>query len=264
MLKRNILGKGRPSIRWVPVAFLALLVVGVGITADAQGPGHGCGHGRGHGQGMGIQVDKQASMVPEAGAGRCDRLCERLDVTDEQREEIEKIRTEAQEQRLAMHKELMRARHALKGELLEDEPSMSTVRNLARKVGEIETQRDIARLEQRMAIRKILTPEQRDRLLFMGQRGGHHRGGPSRGPCAPHGGAHLWHGPRPCHPGAPGAPCAPGAPQAPGYGHGPHGMGRGFQGEWFMPDQMVPGPDDAPAEEMLDYGLLLEDALLDE
>jgi Spy/CpxP family protein refolding chaperone len=90
------------------------------------------------------------------------------DLTDEQKAEIEKIRTADEGKMISLRKELMRIRHELRGEMMKDDPSGSTARKLAEKIGEIRTDMQVAHLEIQLAIRKVLTPEQRDRCLLMG------------------------------------------------------------------------------------------------
>jgi Spy/CpxP family protein refolding chaperone len=245
-MKRQMLTKGTAG-RWVPVALAAFLMLSMVATADAQRPGHG--------RGMRAQAPEATSEGVPAPAGHWDRFCERLELSDEQREAIEKLREEGRQQGIETQKELMRARNELRGVMLEDEPSLSTVRSLARKIGELETEREITRLEHRLAVREILTPEQRDRLLLMDQRRGHQRGGAGRGGHRGCDGHRMGRGqgPGPCGHGA------HGAPMAPGCGHGGQGRGCGFHGEWFAPEA-----PDAPVDETVEYGLLWEEPPLDE
>lgn len=259
-MKTRRLTKGSAG-RWAPVALAVLMMMSALATAEAQRPGHG--------RGGCAQVADQASEAPAAPGERGDWFCRRLDLTDDQRKAVDALCEEHRAQQVESQKELLRARHALRGALLEDEPALGTVRELVRKVGELETQREIARVEHRLAVRKLLTPEQRDRLLLMEQRRGHQRGHPGRAGCGArgHGGRQMECGPGHCDPrgrkmgcghgqSAPGAPCAPAAP---GCGRG---MGRGFQGLWFAPD--APDGDDAPAGETVEYGLLWDEPPLDE
>jgi hypothetical protein len=93
-------------------------------------------------------------------------MAARLDLTAEQKEKIEKIRTADEKKLVSLHKEMMLARHDLRGEMMKDDPDASKVKKLAEKLGGIRTNSQIARLESRIAVRKILTPEQRDKMLL--------------------------------------------------------------------------------------------------
>lgn len=123
----------------------------------------------------------------ELGSKECDpgRF---LDLTDEQRDKIREIREAGREETRAARKELLRLDNEIEGEFLQDEPSRDKLRNLTERAGEIRTQLQLAHLDQRLAIRGLLTPEQRDRALLRkggpghgrhgmkGRRGGLHRG----------------------------------------------------------------------------------------
>ena len=104
-----------------------------------------------------------------------ERMTQYLDLTPEQEEAVAKIRDEGRQERLARGKELMRLRHELRGEMLQDEPSESTAQKLTEQIGDLLTQQRQSRLTQRLAIRKQLTPEQRDKMLLW-QEHRHHRG----------------------------------------------------------------------------------------
>ncbi len=176
----------------VPVLLL-LLVTGLASLAAAQpgafrgdvpppgrpGPGFGpCG-----------------SFGPGQGAGQA-FLLDRLDLSDEQRQQIDTLREKGRREALALRKQLLRLRNELHGEMLQDTPDADKVTRLARKIGDVKTQLRVHRLEQRLAVRKLLTPEQRDELLLMLARHGR-RGGGAMG-CMPGGrpGGRRGHGPR--------------------------------------------------------------------
>ncbi len=148
------------------------LVLGLAAAAAAQ-PGPGAGRGPGDGSGPGE---------------RFGRLYERLDLTAEQREQLGKLRETGRAEGLALRKELQRLRHELEGELLEDAPEGKAVEQFAMRIGEAQGKLQAHRLRQRLAMRALLTPEQRDRLLTLGEgrgmrgegRGGRHFGAPGR------------------------------------------------------------------------------------
>lgn len=99
---------------------------------------------------------------------RTDRMAERLDLTAEQRTAIEKI-TEAGRAKAVEHrKEMARLRHEMKGEMLKDDPGEAALARSIEKIGALRTKQQIDRMKDRMAIRRLLTPEQRDRWLMTG------------------------------------------------------------------------------------------------
>jgi Spy/CpxP family protein refolding chaperone len=106
--------------------------------------------------------------------GECGGIAEKLGaclgLTEEQTAQIEKICPAEQPKLVALRKEMKRVRHDLRGEMMKDEPDLSKAKKYAERIGEIRASIQIAHLECQIAIRKILTPEQRDRLLLMGPR----------------------------------------------------------------------------------------------
>jgi Spy/CpxP family protein refolding chaperone len=141
--------------------------VGAGI-ADPWG-GRGAGRGRG---GDGPRSDRFGGP-PEQ---RIEMLAERLDLSTDQQARIEAIIEEKQPERAALRKQLMRLQHELRGLLLADEPELTAVTQLATRIGDARTKMQILRLEERLAIRGVLTAEQRDRFLTMQPRAGRGRG----------------------------------------------------------------------------------------
>ena len=176
--------------RTLVVLGITVLVLGAAGVALAQGHGMGQGHGKGHGQGIDHGMRMQAMFT-------------RLDLNEEQQAAIEKIHEDAQAKQQATRKDLMRLRNELEGELLKDEPNEKTALELTGKIGELRTAQQQNRLATRLAVRELLTPEQRDKMLLMHE--GQGRGGRHQGHMGRHGGR--------------GRGCG----QSGGYGHGRHG-----------------------------------------
>jgi Spy/CpxP family protein refolding chaperone len=157
----------RPKTRliWAAPVALVLTLTWVALPTSAQPPWAGEGgpgpHGRG---GMGF--------------GKLETLAAELELTDDQKADVEKIREEGRSEGLALRKQMMRFRHKLHGQLLEDEPDRQAVLLLAEQIGDLRTKLEIHRIEQRLSIRAVLTPEQRDELMTLGPR--HGRGGRCR------------------------------------------------------------------------------------
>ena len=128
------------------------LVLGLAAAAAAQ-PGRGPHAGRGEGPGPGERMG---------------RHWERLDLTPEQREQLGKLREAGRAEGLALRKDLLRLRHELRGEMLKDAPEGKVVEQFAARIGETQGKLQAHHLRQRLAMRSLLTPEQRDRLLTLG------------------------------------------------------------------------------------------------
>jgi len=136
-----------------------------------------------------------------------DRMLARLDLSESQAAAIAKIRDEARERGRDTRKEILRLRHELQGIMMQDTPDAAAAQRLVEKMGALRTEQQVRRLQTRLAIRELLTPEQRDRLPLPGD-GPRGRGG--RGPRGGH------HGPDGCPRGDGRAPRACDA-------DGPHG-----------------------------------------
>lgn len=153
----------------------ALLVAGLVIltctgAAFAQGPGDGRG-GRG-GPGQCLQTG-------EFGPGQdrhLERMAARLDLTEEQQAAIAELQEENRGKNLELRKQMLRLRNELDGELLKDAPNSKSVLALNEQLGDLRTAMKANRLQNRLAVRELLTPEQRDKMLLMGEGRGRGRG----------------------------------------------------------------------------------------
>lgn len=111
------------------------------------------------------------------------RLVERLGLSPEQAESLNKLREEGEGERLVLRKEVIRLRHALQGEMLADQPDPGKVAKLSAEIGDAQAKLRTNRLRHQIELRKLLTPEQRDRMLTMRQGGGHRGRGHGHGIC---------------------------------------------------------------------------------
>jgi Spy/CpxP family protein refolding chaperone len=160
-----------------------LLIAGAAAAQpDAEAPpAPPCG-----GQGWGHAWDD--------GQGHQERMAAHLDLTEEQKEAVGKLLEEGRQRRLETRKAMMRLRNQLEGELLADEPDAGRVEKLIEEIGDLRTQQEATHMKQRLEIRKLLTKEQRDRMLMHGPRGGHGRGpGACEAPCDRSGRGHRGH-----------------------------------------------------------------------
>ena len=120
--------------------------------------------------------DDAADFAP----GFLARLERRLDLDDAQHDAIAKIFEAGRARDLPLRKQVRLLEHDLQGEMMKDDPSEKAVLTLARQVGDLRTQMQAGRLQDRLAMRKVLSPEQRDQLMMMREaRGGF---GPGFGP----------------------------------------------------------------------------------
>jgi Spy/CpxP family protein refolding chaperone len=123
--------------------------------------------------------DAAAPDLPRGDASfcgtRCDRMVDRLDLTDEQQQKIAGIREQGRDDCTELRKDIMRLRNELRGEMLADEPSESRILKLTDDIGAKRTELRKHQVRQQLAVREVLTPEQRDRMLLMRGRGGRSR-----------------------------------------------------------------------------------------
>lgn len=101
------------------------------------------------------------------------RLARRLELTDAQQDAIANIFEAGRARDLPLRKQARLLRHDLQGEMMKDSPSEKTVLALSKQVGDLRSQMQAGRLLDRLAMRKLLNEDQRDKLMMMGgMRGG--------------------------------------------------------------------------------------------
>ena len=142
------------------VVLVTLVSVTVGM-ASAQGPGSGKGKG------------------PDFRLGR---MAAHLELTEDQQASIKALKEKAGSEGMQVKKELARLKNQIEGEMLKDVPSEKTVLSLNEKMGALKTELKANRLKTRLAVRELLTPEQRDKMLTIRGNGREgrskgHRGG---------------------------------------------------------------------------------------
>ena len=166
--------KIRPN-RTIAVATATILVLAVSGLALAQGPHGGgkgdCSQARCDGDGPGIE-----------------RMAARLDLNEEQVKVVTDLQEQSRQKNEALRKDMLRLRNELQGELLKDTPDTKAAKGLVAKIGDLRTQMQQNRMETRLAVRQQLTPEQRDKMLMMGEGHGERGGRGARGGCGSHGG----------------------------------------------------------------------------
>lgn len=141
-------------------------------------------------QGFGPPPQRRAFSGPGRGMRMLDRgkLREELGLTDEQIERLRALRFEGAKKKIQMRSQLSLKRLELRELLQADEPSRTAIDRKLREVSDAQHALLKQRIEQRLAMRTVLTPEQRDQLKELRprfRRPGriHRRGGfPGRGP----------------------------------------------------------------------------------
>lgn len=117
---------------------------------------------------------------------RLEHMTERLNLSADQQAGIEAIQTKGRAANQKLRKEALRLENELEGEMLKDEPSQKAVLALTKKLGDLRTEMQTNRVSNRFAVRELLTPDQRDKMVAMGPghdrgRGGHGCDGDCRG-----------------------------------------------------------------------------------
>jgi Spy/CpxP family protein refolding chaperone len=131
--------------------------------------------------GAAVAQDQTSGKDASASGPHSGWTCQHLGLTDAQQQAWNELREKGRQERVALHKDLMRLRNELRGEMLKDEPSAAKVQDLVARAGELRTKMQQNRMARRLEMRKLLTPEQRDRLLLMEQERGRGHGRGMRG-----------------------------------------------------------------------------------
>lgn len=119
---------------------------------------------------------------PRGGDG-WERLAERLDLNDAQKQAIAAIRDAHRARQLEGRKQIVQLEAQLHTVLLADAPDEAAALKLVGQIGELRARQAAERVKMRLAVRKELTPEQRNQFILMedqlgkGGRGGHRLGG---------------------------------------------------------------------------------------
>lgn len=153
---------------WAVMILTGLALLTTTLPASAQ-----CRGGQGQGQG-----DAEFRMGPRL-AG--------LDLTDEQQKEVDGILDARREANLKLRAEQTRLRAEMHAEMVKEVPNENHLYDLVGKMTKIRGEIQKSRIDQHLAIGKVLTAEQRAKMTMMAGRG--HRGmdGPRMGQGRGHG-----------------------------------------------------------------------------
>ncbi len=92
---------------------------------------------------------------------------ETLNLTDEQREEIHSVTTEAHKKMIPLRAEIELKEIDLRNEMATGSPSRNRIMKLAKDINDIELKIKQTRLDERLKVHSILTPEQRKQIIKM-------------------------------------------------------------------------------------------------
>ena len=106
---------------------------------------------------------------------RFERLASRLDLTEQQQQDITEIRDQTRAKNLTIGKQLLQLQNELDGALLADKIDDGKVLGLVEQIGKVRTELRKNRMGMRLEIGKKLTPQQRDQMMMLRQ--GRARGG---------------------------------------------------------------------------------------
>ena len=118
---------------------------------------------------LAVAVASTTLMAQEQPMGRPqghpDRaMLERLKLTDEQRNQVEKLRTEYQKQQISQRSKLQTSQLDLRQLMRSDNPDKAAIEKKINEASQLGAQARIARFNQMLSMKKILTPEQQKML----------------------------------------------------------------------------------------------------
>ena len=88
-----------------------------------------------------------------------------LGLSDEQQTQIDELREATRTENLARRVELQQLQAELKAEMLKPTPDAGQVRTIAKEMNRLRGEQKLNRLEHKLAVRKLLTPEQQTKML---------------------------------------------------------------------------------------------------
>lgn len=139
----------------LPVVVLALLLGGAAAIAQ-PGPG-------------------PAARRP-AGPAMRHQLMERLNLTDQQKDQIAKLRADFQKKMIAQRAKVQSLRVDMRTEIGSDNPDRATIEKISRNINDVQGQMKLDRIDHLFAVKAVLTPEQqktfKDEMMQLGGRAG--------------------------------------------------------------------------------------------
>ncbi|MFY0601440.1 MAG: periplasmic heavy metal sensor [Cyclobacteriaceae bacterium] len=133
----------------------------------------------------------QPGMRPQGGPGgngpqengnRMDRMAEKLELTDEQKNQFENLMVAHHKQVQPLKNELQEKRASLKTQVSSDNPDKKKIENIIDDIGEIETSLLKAKTNNQIAIRAMLDDKQKMMFDMAKERRKKGKGGDAPGP----------------------------------------------------------------------------------
>ena len=177
-----------------------LAVAGIVIAQEmkekeetAQTPAMGRGMGRMMGRsGMMMRMGRGPMMRPGRALGRMDmlgRLADRLDLSEEQRDEIKDVLTAHQKDMIQKKADRELAEVQLRELTMEDDPDLDAIEEQVKEIANLEAGMRYSRIKAMVDAKSVLTDEQKEKLKELQKdrparmmRRGAGRGGARRGP----------------------------------------------------------------------------------
>ncbi|NOZ56360.1 MAG: Spy/CpxP family protein refolding chaperone [Calditrichaeota bacterium] len=127
------------------------------------------------------------------------RVWAQLNLTDEQRKQIQELRLKLAKETLPLRNELGVKRLELKELMMADKPNLKAIEGKIDEIKKLEASLQKKRVENRLAVRSILTPEQQEKLAKLRRMGRmmHHGKKGMRRPGCMHGRGMMPHHPMP-------------------------------------------------------------------
>ena len=123
------------------------------------------------------------AFAQTAPCGMKGKMMESMDLTDEQQAQIETLRLDHQKQMMTLKDQLSSLRTEMKILLTEDNPSANKIKELAGKIGDTQEKMTLEKANHRVAVRRLLTDEQKTKFDMMTLHRGDRMG--FRGPRTP-------------------------------------------------------------------------------
>lgn len=113
-----------------------------------------------------------AQPGPERGprGDRWERMADRLNLTEAQKQSIGAIREEHRTQQMEGRKQIVQLEAQLRTLMLADAPDEAAALKLVDQLGALRARQEAGRVKMRLAIREQLTPEQRTQFILMEDR----------------------------------------------------------------------------------------------
>lgn len=136
---------------------IAIGVTSAGVAFAGHGKGEGCSHGKHMKMGKG-DYD---------GEHRLERMTKKLDLSEEQRQQIRTVFDANQAERQALHDNMQQNRETLRKLMASENPAEADIRAIADTQGQLKADMIMMRTQTKLAIQAVLTDEQKAKMQRM-------------------------------------------------------------------------------------------------